>query len=145
MDKKLNCMLLVDDDESHNYFSQLVIEENAVTKHVRTAWNGSEAIDYVTHRGKFKENGDTYPNPDLILLDLNMPLMNGWEFMEEYQKLDEARKRDIMIVILTTSENPDDREKARRIQGIADYKNKPLTAEILEEIVQKYFQEHPRD
>lgn len=140
MEPKLNCMLLVDDDEGHNYLNKLVIEESAVARHIRTVWNGSEAIDYVAGRGVFEENGEKYPRPDLILLDINMPVMDGWDFMQEYGKLDEARKRRTMIVMLTTSLNPDDRDRARTIPDIADFRTKPLTTQAVEEVVQRYLQ-----
>jgi CheY-like chemotaxis protein len=142
MEKKLNCMLLVDDDEGHNFLNRLVIEETDITRQVHIAWDGREAMDYVTGRGKFRENGDTYPRPDLILLDINMPGMDGWRFMEEYRQLDDVQKRKTMIVMLTTSENPDDRERAQTIRDISDFRNKPLTQEILEELVRKYFTEY---
>jgi CheY-like chemotaxis protein len=142
MEKKLNCMLLVDDDEGHNFLNRLVIEETDITQQVHIAWDGREAMDYVTGRGKFRENGDTYPRPDLILLDINMPGMDGWRFMEEYRQLDDVQKRKTMIVMLTTSENPDDRERAQTIRDISDFRNKPLTQEILEELVRKYFTEY---
>lgn len=141
MEHKLNCVLLVDDDEGHNYLTRLVIEETAVAQHIRTVWNGSEAIDYMAGRGKFGGNGDTCPRPDLILLDINMPVMDGWDFMREYAKFEEARKRRTMIVMLTTSVNPDDHERARTIPDIADFKTKPLTPRELEEVVQRYLRE----
>jgi CheY-like chemotaxis protein len=141
MERKLNCVLLVDDDEGHNYLTRLVIEEAAAARHIRAVWNGREAIDYVTGRGKFGDNGDTCPEPDLILLDINMPVMDGWDFMRQYGGLDEARKRRIMIVMLSTSANPDDRERALTIPDIADFRTKPLTPQALQEMLRRYFRE----
>lgn len=140
MENKFNCILLVDDDEGHNYLTQAVIEDAGVATHIRTAWNGREAIDYLASQGKYKERGAD-PRPELILLDINMPVMNGWDFMAEYCKLGEAQKRGVMIVMLTTSANPDDRERARTVPGISDFRSKPLTPEALEEVVRKYFKE----
>ncbi|HEY3488353.1 MAG TPA: response regulator [Gammaproteobacteria bacterium] len=139
MNKQLNCMLLVDDDEAHNYLNRMIIEETAAVRSIHTAWNGREAIDYLLSRGKFKENGQTYPKPEVILLDINMPVMNGWDFLEEYHKLSAIEKRKIMIVMLTTSINPDDKARAETIREISDFKNKPLTMEAVEEMVQRYF------
>lgn len=135
-------MLLVDDDDGHNYLTRTVIARTAVTKNVHITCNGREAIDYVTSRGKFKENGDTYPKPEIILLDINMPVMDGWGFLEEYRKLNNAYKCGIMIIILTTSENPDEMERARSIREVSAFKSKPLTKEVLEEVIQRYFREH---
>ena len=141
--KKINCMLLVDDDEGHNFLTRLVIEEMDAARQVHVAWDGREALDYVTSRGKFRENGNTYPKPDVILLDINMPGMDGWHFIEEYCKLDDAQKRKTMIVMLSTSENPDDRDRARSIGDISDFRKKPLTPEVLEELMRRYFTERP--
>lgn len=141
MNAKLNCMLLVDDDEGHNYLTKMVIQEAAIAQHIHTVWDGGEAIDYLTGRGKF--NGATCPKPDLILLDINMPVMDGWDFMEEYCKLEDAQRRGTMIVMLSTSMNPDDRARARTIPHISDFKSKPLTSEALREIVQRYFSGRP--
>lgn len=138
MGHKLNCVLLVDDDEGHNYLNRAVVEESAVAAHVRTAWNGRDALDYLDGRGEYGASDN--PRPELILLDINMPVMDGWDFMREYGKFETARKRGIMIVMLTTSVNPDDRERARTIPDIADFRTKPLTPRELEEVVRRYFE-----
>jgi CheY-like chemotaxis protein len=65
--------------------------------------------------------------------------MNGWEFLEEYRKLDEKYKSEAIVVMLTTSENPDDKIKAKTMNIASDFKTKPLTKEMLEEIISKYF------
>jgi CheY-like chemotaxis protein len=83
----------------------------------------------------------TYPQPDLIFLDINMPVMDGWEFMQVYHKLDENKKGNKVIVMLTTSINPDDKLKASLISEITDFKSKPLFPDNLEELVKKYFPE----
>ena len=134
MKNKIDCVLLVDDDDGHNYLTRMVIEDAAIARHIRTAWNGKEAIDYLTGN----------PPPELILLDINMPVMDGWDFMAEYRRLEDAQKRRIMIVMLTTSANPDDRERARTFPDISGFQCKPLTPEALEEVVRKYFTEYVR-
>lgn len=65
--------------------------------------------------------------------------MNGWEFIEEYKKLDRELKRKIIIVMLTTSDNPDDQLLAKKHDVISDFKTKPLTKNMVEDIVSKYF------
>jgi CheY-like chemotaxis protein len=66
--------------------------------------------------------------------------MDGWDFMEEYRGLADRRKRGIMVIMLTTSANPDDRERARAIPDISDFRIKPLTPQALEELVRKYLE-----
>lgn len=78
-------------------------------------------------------------NPDLIFLDLNMPGLTGWDFIDEYKKLKNRRSLNSVIVVLTASVNPDDGKKASRISEVAEFRNKPLTDAMVDEIVQKYF------
>ena len=65
--------------------------------------------------------------------------MNGWEFIEEYNKLAPDQQGDHVIVMLTTSKNPDDRQIANKNAKVTDFKSKPLTKEMLEEVIDKYF------
>lgn len=141
MKQPLNCMLLVDDDEAHNFLTRLTIEDTAVALNIRSVWNGKEAIDYLAGRGKYADTA-AFPRPELILLDINMPVMDGWDFMEEYRALADVHKRGTMVVMLTTSSNPDDHARARGIPEVADFRNKPLTREALEEMILKYLRQH---
>jgi CheY-like chemotaxis protein len=65
--------------------------------------------------------------------------MNGWEFIEEYKKLDKELQSKAVIVMLTTSDNPDDVAKAKTQEALADFRTKPLTKQMLDEIILKYF------
>ncbi len=87
MKRKLDSILLVDDDESSNYFHQLIINKLNCAEHVHQACDGREALEILNDgiNGKF-------PIPSVIFLDVNMPGMNGWDFLEEYEKLDETKK-----------------------------------------------------
>ena len=84
MKKKLNCILLVDDDPDDNFYHQIIINEMNIVNHIDIAINGIEAITYLK-----KEN--QIP-PEIIFLDINMPKMNGWEFLEQYKHLGIAQK-----------------------------------------------------
>jgi CheY-like chemotaxis protein len=133
MKKKLKCILLVDDDEATNFFHQIIIEQAGCTEHVEVATNGKKAIEFLTRERK---NNCT---PDIIFLDINMPVMNGWEFLDAYEKLDAAQKSKIVLVMLTASINPDDMQKAEKRESISGFRNKPLSVEMLNEIIQTYF------
>ena len=137
MNKPLECILLIDDDEPTNVLHKIIIEDSGIAKEVAIVYNGFEGIDYLTRQGKYAE-GD-HPRPDLIFLDINMPGMNGFEFLERYKKLDENQKARMVVVMLTTSLNPEDRERAHQLGEISDFKNKPLTAHSLNEIVEANF------
>lgn len=134
MKRKLNCILLIDDDEPTNFLHRMVIDEADCTEKVVVVENGREALDYLCT----EKNGEC-PQPDLIFLDINMPAMDGWEFLEHYKGLSIAQKGRVVVVMLTTSLNPDDHEKAKRIKEISCFKNKPLSVDILQEILTEYF------
>jgi len=134
MRKKINCILLIDDDGTTNFLHKIIIQETGLAEKVVAVQSGKEALEYLEK----KEDGE-YPRPDLIFLDINMPAMNGWEFLEEYNKLDQSLKGQIMIVMLTTSINPDDETKAQDIDLIDGFLSKPLTEEMLAEIIENHF------
>lgn len=134
MRKKLECVLLVDDDEDDNFFHQIVLERMDIANVIAIAQNGIEALEYLK-----KENQII---PELIFLDINMPKMNGWEFLEQYKDLDPNQKAKITIVMLTTSANPDDLKRAREMEDVTGYKTKPLSKEMLTEILNSYFSDY---
>lgn len=134
MRKKLNSILLVDDDDDDNFYHQIIIEEMDIVNKIDTAMNGIEALDYLK-----KENQTP---PDLIILDLNMPKMNGWEFLSEYKHLNEIQKAKVLILILSTSANPDDIQRAKEIEEVFGFETKPLSKELLTEILKEKFPDY---
>jgi CheY-like chemotaxis protein len=126
--------MLVDDNPDDNFFHEREIKQNNPENIVVTQNSATKALEYL------KLNPDEHPHPGLIFLDINMPRMNGWEFLEEYSRLDEKIRSRVLIVMLTTSENPDDLAKAKGWSFVADYRSKPLTEGMMEEIINKYFQ-----
>ncbi len=135
MHKKLNCILLIDDNEADNFLHERVINKMNCAKKVVSVQSGEAALEFLISKG------GKSPNPDLVFLDINMPGMNGWEFLERYNKLDEAQKAKIIVVMLTTSLNNDDEDKAGNQPAITDFRNKPLTKELLAEVLKIYFPE----
>jgi CheY-like chemotaxis protein len=126
--------MLVDDNPDDNFFHERVIKKSNAAEIVVSKQIGSDALEYLK-----SEKDNEHLHPDLIFLDINMPGMNGWEFLEEYNKLDEKFKSRAIVIMLTTSENPDDKMKAQAMNVATDFKTKPLTPEMLEEIISKYF------
>jgi CheY-like chemotaxis protein len=141
MKQKLNCILMIDDDEPTNFFNRIILEEYGCCDHIRIAQSGQQALDYLAQSEKVGADPDVYPSPDLIFLDINMPAMNGWEFLDEYKKLSIAPQHKIIMVMLTTSLFPDDMAKAKQCPEISGFENKPMTPEKLEYILNKYFSE----
>lgn len=134
MPKPIRCILLVDDDPDDNYLHQLVIAESGQCEEVRVAESGFQALDYLT-----QTDHPDYVRPEVILLDINMPGMSGFEFLERYHQLPEPLKSRLVLLMLTTSLNPSDRQRADGTTDITGYQNKPLTQAMLHQIVGTYF------
>jgi CheY-like chemotaxis protein len=123
--------MLIDDNADDNFFHEREIKKADLENIVITKNSGMAALEYLKSK---KE-----PHSDLIFLDINMPGMNGWEFLQEYNKLDKELQSRAIIIMLTTSENPDDQAKAKTWSFVSDYITKPLTKKIMEDIINKYF------
>jgi CheY-like chemotaxis protein len=134
MDSKLKCIVLIDDDEPTNFLHQRVIERYGCAERVIVFQDAKLALKFLSER----ENG-VYVQPELILLDINMPGMNGWEFLEAYENLPAEQRGQIVVMMLTTSLNPDDAKYADSVVSVARFLNKPLTSAMLQEILAKYF------
>lgn len=134
MKVKKRIVFLVDDDTATNYLNNLIGEKIDYFKEILIAEDGQQALDLL----KTGIEGER-SLPDLILLDINMPIMNGWEFLYEYKHLKFEKKSDIKIVMMTTSTNPDDKKRASTINEVSSYKNKPLNVKLLNSIIQELF------
>ena len=129
--KKLSSILLVDDDETSCFLTRYIIEGMHIAERIYTVRDGREALDLIREDGI----GDV-PEIELILLDINMPDMDGFEFLEVLESLPQPRTRS--IVMLTTSSNHRDLDKAK-LYRVTDYLNKPITEEKLSDILSKHF------
>lgn len=132
--KKLKHLLLVDDDPTTNFFNSHLIKKMDVFDHIHVATNGQEALDLILD---LKANNEV---PDMIFLDINMPIMNGFEFLQEYEKLEDDI-HSVVVCMLTTSLAHEDLIKAQSFEMLNDYIDKPLYKEKIIELVRKYFPE----
>ena len=132
MMNKIACTLLVDDDDTANYLNQMLFERLEVTDNLLVARNGLEALSLIN------QNCPGTGCPTLILLDINMPVMDGFEFLAAYEQLSFAQKQSIIIIVLTTSLNAMDVAKVNQA-NIAGLLNKPLSKSTLEAILAKHF------
>lgn len=122
--RKLNCILLIDDDESTNRFHEIIIKQSNLTDTIVKAKNGKGALDVLT-------NPKNSIAPDLIFLDLNMPVMNGFRFIELYTATKNFKENRPKIVVLSTSLIDEEKEKIESNDKIDMFLNKPLTKEMV--------------
>lgn len=124
--------MLVDDDSTANFLHGEILNDMGIAQEIITALNGEEAIETLSELCLHKKC------PDLILLDINMPKINGFEVVEKFHKMYLDGTPPGVIVMLTSSLNPADVKKAKDL-GVNGYLSKPLGEEDVNEILEKYF------
>lgn len=126
-------VLCVDDDTISLTISQLLLKRTGFATEVDTAIDGSEALEYF--EALFANDPDPVGNaPELILLDINMPVMNGWEFLEEYNPRYAEKLSNTHIIILSSTIDPEDFALAKQYPVVKQFISKPLSIENLEEL-----------
>ena len=126
---KLKHVLLIDDNEIDNYISKIMITRKNLTEKISVAASAIEALDYLeTLLNKPEEF------PDVIFLDINMPQMDGFGFLEEYSKFPEHVTANVSVYMLTSSSDPNDIERATQNPMVKKYFSKPLTESVLNEL-----------
>jgi CheY-like chemotaxis protein len=124
-------ILIVDDDQVSRFLHRRIFESWEFVNSVHAVSSGKDALEFFN-----PEYRAITAIPDIILLDLNMPVMNGFEFINAFRELDFPDKDKVLIVIATSSDNPEDIKHAHRL-GIRHYITKPLTKDkVLSAILQ---------
>ena len=131
----ISCTLLVDDDDTTNFLNQKLLRRMAVTDQVLVAGNGQEALDLLHAHC---EQTASPSCPALVLLDMKMPLMNGFEFLQAYAQQPERENPTVVIIMLTTSLTPRDVEQMQGLP-IHGYLTKPLTREKVNQVLLEHF------
>lgn len=130
MSPKPFILSLIDDDEIYQYGFKRTVEKSKFTKKVLVFSDGEQAINFMVDN-----IANSQMLPDVIFLDINMPIMNGFEFMEEYIKLKPKLGKKITIYMVSSSINPSDIERAKKISDLTDYIIKPIEESTLKEIL----------
>ncbi|MRI00698.1 response regulator [Kriegella sp. EG-1] len=132
MPKQLDTILLLDDNYSTNFIHKKFISDANCTEQIIDFQSGIDALDYLSDvKNKI---------PDLIFVDINMPIMSAWEFLTNFNELDRDDTDNSVIILLTTSLSPKDEEKAANISTINGIWLKPLSEEKIGAIIEKYFE-----
>jgi len=118
-------VMIVEDDEGLQYYMKILIARLYKEVEVIQAYDGREALDYI------QDNREKIP--EVILLDLNMPGMNGFEFLENWQQ--SYADSETNIVILTSSQKEEDKDRARTYSAVKDYLIKPVEQSDLEKVI----------
>lgn len=129
---KYNAVMLIDDNEIDNLINQKIIESSSITDNIYTHTGGKSAIEFLRNAEKIASKiGNNSVLPDVIFLDIDMPLMDGFQFLDEFERLPDRIKQHCKIVMLTSSINSKDIKRSKRYEYVKEYVNKPLTKDNL--------------
>ncbi len=123
-------LTIIDDDETFIYLTQKTIAQTNLVQLIRIFGNGLDAIEFLA-----ENKGKVDVLPEIILLDLSMPIMDGWQFLDAFTNLNPKIGKKITIYICSSSISPDDIEKAKTISAVTDYIIKPITKDKLIDMI----------
>lgn len=126
-------VLLIDDDKAVNFFNKLVVVKHKHFEHITTVQSGKEGLSFLEQA----ERGEV-PIPNIIFLDINMPAMNGWEFLDRFEQMSITFRSTIKVIILSSSSNPEHVKKSIESYDVVDFINKPLSFEILDRVFENH-------
>ncbi|WP_372753858.1 response regulator [Mariniflexile sp.] len=130
-------IVFIDDDKATNFLNKHIAKNNDNISSVALLDSGFEGISYL----KKCLNGEE-DKPNLIFLDINMPAMNGWEFLEEFYTLDKMLINEINVIILSSSNDPSDLSKFNNNDKLLDFIRKPLNKEVFNAALMKVMELH---
>lgn len=134
--EQFNSILLIDDDFATNYLHRIFLQRLQITKSIQVANNGQHALAIL-----FDKDSKPKIMPEIIFLDINMPMMNGWEFLEKYAKI--ADPSDCKIIMVTSSANPEDEKKGKDNPYVYQFLTKPLNEKKLKMVIEAINKENP--
>lgn len=132
--KKVNTACVIDDDEIFLYWAAKMLNEIDFSEHILVYKNGKEALDGLkdlTQKGKRL--------PDVIFLDINMPIMNGWDFLQDFLKMPNNNPEKVLVYIVSSSIDQQDLEQAKQFSIVHNYILKPLSTEDLIKIKESLY------
>lgn len=130
--QKLGCVLLIDDSEADNFIHTRRLNKMNLADDIVVRTNGQEGIRYFTEE-------DAVARPDILFLDINMPVMDGWEFLDRYQQLPAEQRARLTVLMIASSVSDGDHERANGYTCIDSRQTKPLTREKVRELLEEHF------
>lgn len=133
--KSFNRILIIDDDKASVFLTKVVLEDMNIAEQILTANNGREGLKQIKDNC-LNAHASSPACPDLILLDINMPVMDGFEVLNELHQIGQTNLIQAKVVVLTTSSNPHDIKKMKSF-GIKDYLEKPVSEDKILPLIPK--------
>jgi CheY-like chemotaxis protein len=131
--------IVIDDDPINNMLCKILIKNASGSSEIQTFTMAERALDYIIN---------TYPASEiysLLFLDINMPTLSGWEFLDRYEKLDDQIKKQIRIYMVSSSIDPRDRKRAKENKNVVDYISKPLSVQAIRSMIENLAPAHSLD
>jgi CheY-like chemotaxis protein len=129
---KYESVMLIDDSEIDNFINQKMIEGHNFAERIYVHTGSKSALEFLLNFERAHLPEELLP--EIIFLDINMPIMDGFQFAEEFQKSSPRIYDKVKIVFLTSSLNPLDQKRAMAVRGVYSFLNKPLTKDHLEKL-----------
>ncbi|WP_346882379.1 response regulator [uncultured Algibacter sp.] len=131
----VNLACIIDDDNVYVNLVKKIIETKKLCKNLMIFSDGKESIDYF--EALLQNINDESSIPEIIFLDLNMPVMDGWQFLERFTKIKNNFNKTITLYVVSSSINPIDINRAKSLNSVADYLIKPIRINELKAIFEK--------
>jgi CheY-like chemotaxis protein len=128
--RPISCLFIVDDDPIHQKITEILLTRMEVATEISKFSDSQDTLDFL-----LAHKLEQHILPDIILLDLNMPIMDGWEFLDVFKDIRHDFAKTIRIYVLTSSLNEADRDRVLAYGFVSGYLTKPLTKNMIEEIV----------
>jgi CheY-like chemotaxis protein len=128
--KKINTFCIIDDDDIYQFTTSVLLKKSDLVNKIIVFSNGLKAINFLKDEMGNKEN-----IPDVLFLDINMPVMDGWEFLEEYLLIKPMMPKTVVIYMVSSSVDEKDVLRAKSISVLSGYLVKPISSQNIMKVI----------